>query len=297
MEGADDSDYRGQSPRTQVVPVAKNSLVRIGARPNLGQYLKQIGQHRHYIVYDAWARASSGNRRDRLGNAWLVLNPIFNGLTFYLIFGLLLQTSRGIENFLGYLIIGVFLFQNSARAITNGARSLQSNRAMIRAFNFPRAIVPIAVNMREVISSVPVILTMLLLILLLPPTESITWRWLLILPALGLQAVFNLGVGLILARIISRVNDVTHLLSFALRVWMYGSAVFFSYERFVSSPTLLELVKLNPLFNVLDIVRDCVLYASVPSWQSWLTLSAWAIGSLLVGIVFFWRAEESYGRE
>lgn len=277
--------------------VSTREMVRIGARPGFFDYLVQIWDHREFIMYDARARVSSGNRKDRLGSAWMILNPILNGLTFYLIFGLLLQTSRGIENFIGYLVIGVFLFQISARAITNGARSIQSNRAVIQAFNFPRATLPIAVNMREILASVPVLITMLVLILLFPPVEEITWLWILILPALFLQAVFNLGVGLILARIISKINDVTHLLTFSLRIWMYASAVFFSYERFIDNPTLLRIVELNPLFNVLDIVRDSLLYAVLPSWQSWAILSAWALTALIVGMVFFWKAEESYGRE
>lgn len=292
-----DEHTEAELPRVRIQPVSTSGLLRIGARPGFVEYLAQIWSHRAFIFYDARARVSSGNRKDRLGSAWMILNPILNGLTFYLIFGLLLNTSRGIENFIGYLVIGVFLFQISARAITNGARSVQSNKAVIQAFNFPRATLTISVNVREILASVPVLITMLVLILIFPPVEDITWRWLLILPALFLQAVFNLGVGLILARMISRINDITHLLSFALRVWMYASAVFFSYERFIDHEVLLTIVQLNPLFNVLDIVRDCVLYATLPSWESWAILSAWAFGALILGMVFFWKAEESYVRE
>ncbi|WP_422390003.1 ABC transporter permease [Arthrobacter sp. N1] len=295
-DGQEEQETR-ESAGVRVIPVSTRGLLRIGARPGFLDYLKQIWDHRAFIVYDARARVSSGNRRDRLGSAWMILNPVLNGLTFYLIFGLLLNTSRGISNFIGYLVIGVFLFQISARAITNGARSVQANKAVIQAFNFPRATLPISVNVREILASVPVLITMLILILIFPPVEDITWRWFLILPALFLQAVFNLGVGLILARMISRINDITHLLSFALRVWMYASAVFFSYERFIDHEVLLTIVQLNPLFNVLDIVRDCVLYATLPSWGSWGVLSAWAFGSLILGMVFFWKAEESYVRE
>ncbi|WP_299167692.1 ABC transporter permease [uncultured Arthrobacter sp.] len=281
----------------QSMPIDTRGLIRVGARPAFVDYLIQLWDHREFIFYDAKARVQSGNRRDRLGSAWLVLNPVFNGLTFYFIFGVLLGTSRGIENFIGYLIIGVFIFQMSARAITNGARSIQGNRAVIQAFNFPRATLPIAVNVREILAGVPVILAMLVLILLFPPTEAVTPLWLLVIPALFLQTVFNLGVGLILARVISTINDVTHLLSFAMRAWMYGSGVFFSFDQFIENDTVLSIVQLNPLYVVLDIVRDCVLYATLPEWRSWAILSVWGLGVLAVGIVYFWRAEESYGCE
>ncbi len=280
----------------QPLSVDFRRLQRVGARPGFVDYLIKVWDYRHFISYDARARVQSGNRRDRLGSIWLILNPVLNGLTYYLIFGLLLQTGAGIENFVGYLVIGIFLFQFSSRSITNGARSIQQNRAVIQAFSFPRATLPIAVNMRELFANIPVLIVMVLIVMVLPPTEEVTWRWLLIVPALALQWIFNLGVGLILARIISKVNDVVHLLSFALRALMYASAVFYSYERFIDHPVLLQIVQLNPLFNVLDIVRDCLLYAQVPAWQSWAILASWAFGALAIGAVYFWRAEETYGR-
>ncbi|BCW85370.1 transport permease protein [Arthrobacter sp. NicSoilE8] len=280
----------------QPLAVDMRRLTRVGARPKFLDYLVQLWDFREFIFYDARARVQSGTRRDRLGSAWLLLNPIFSGLTYFLMFGVLLQTGRGIENYVGYLVIGVFIFQASAGAITSGAKSIHSNKAVVQAFNFPRATLPIGVNIREMMANVPLILAMLLIITLVPPVEKISWLWLLIIPALALQALFNLGVGLILARIISRIHDAAHLLPFFIRAWMYGSAIFYSYERFVTHPEILAALKMNPLFNVIDIIRNCVLYAQPPTWQSWATLGVWALGALLVGMVFFWQGEESYGR-
>lgn len=281
----------------QAVSVDLRRLSRVGSRPAFLDYLVQLWDFRQFIFFDARARVRSGTRRDRLGSAWLLLNPVFNGLTYYIIFGILLQTSGGIENYIGYLVTGIFVFQFSAGAITSVARSIQANRTMIQAFNFPRAALPIGANLREELSGVPLIIAMLLIVVVLPPAEFIGPLWLLVIPALLLMSIFNLGVGLTLARIISRVNDVSHLLPFVIRLWMYGSAIFYSYERFITHPALLEIVKLNPLFNVIDIVRDCVLYNRVPEWQSWAALAVFALGSLIVGLVFFWQGEESYGRD
>ena len=98
------------------------------------------------MFYDARARIQSGTRRDRLGSAWLLLNPIFNGLTYFLIFGLLLKTSGSVKDFVGYLVVGIFVFQFSAGAITSGARSIRNNKPWFRHFNFPRAALPIGAN-------------------------------------------------------------------------------------------------------------------------------------------------------
>jgi teichoic acid transport system permease protein len=56
------------------------------------------------------------------------------------------------------------------------------------------------------------------------------------------------------------------------------------------------VLEANPMFIVLDIVRDCVLYATTPDPMRWVWLGAWAVGTLLIGFITFWQAEESYGR-
>lgn len=279
----------------QSVAVNTRRLSRVGARPAFLDYLVQLWQYREFIFYDARARVLNGTRSDRLGSLWLILNPVLNGLTYYVIFGVLLNTGRGIPNFVGYLVVGIFLFQLSAATITSGARSIHNNKSVVQAFNFPRAALVVGASLRELLKGVPMLLAMLLILVVLPPAEPITWRWILIVPAVALQFIFNLGIGLVLARIVSKVHDVTHLIPFALRAWMYSSAIFYSYDRFITNPELLAWLKINPLFNLIDIVRSCVLYAALPAWQSWALLAAWACGAAAVGLVFFWKGEESYG--
>ncbi|MBG6218707.1 teichoic acid transport system permease protein [Arthrobacter sp. CAN_A6] len=287
----------GSGATTAPTHIDLTRLTRVGAKPPFLKYLTALWSYRHFIYFDAKASVQTGNSQDRLGSVWLILNPVLNGLTFYLIFGVLLQTSRGVENFIGYLIIGVFLFQMTSRAISTGARAVRTNLKVIQAFNFPRAALLFAVNVRELLTSVPVILTMLLLILLFSPEEEITWLWFLMVPALLLQTAFNLGIGLILARLVARVNDIANVIGFAMRLWMYASCVMFSIQLFDPYPAMRAAIELNPLYQVLTIVRQSVLYAEVPSWESWAILTAWALGALVIGLVFFWNAEESYGRD
>lgn len=295
MSSAATKTAKGQ--RILPVSVDLSSLTRVGAKPSFLDYLVALWDYRHFVYFDAKARVQTGNRRERLGSIWLIINPLLNGLTFYLVFGVLLQAGRGVENFLGFLIIGVFLFQMSTRAISSGARAVSANLKVIQAFNFPRATLLFAINVREILASVPVIITMLVMILVLPPTEQITVLWILIIPVLFLQAVFNLGLGLILARIVANVYDVANVISFAMRIWMYTSCVMFSIERYDPYPVIRAVIEGNPLYQVLTIVRDAVLYAQLPAWQSWAGLTAWAFGALAVGLVYFWQGEETYGRD
>lgn len=294
---ADQSEAaRTETPATVSVPVNLVRLTKVGQRPDFLDYLVQLWDRRSFIFFDARARVQSGNDKNHLGSAWLVLTPLLNGLSFYLIFGLFLGTSKGIDNFIGYLIIGVFTFSMSTRSILGGAKSLTGNTSMIRAFQFPRASLPIAVNVRELLSNIPVTIVMLLFVIFTSPAEEITWRWLLIIPAIALQFLFNLGIGMLLAPVLLKIPDLSHLLSFIIRFLMYVSAVFFAEERFGKYPVVRTIMDFNPIYQVIKIIRDSVLYDTTPSWRAWGVLGLWALGSVGAGLFVFWRGEESYGR-
>lgn len=288
-----------QGPAPTVVETSVNlrGLRRVGQRPPFLDYLVMLWDYRHFIFYDAQSRVQTGNEQDRLGRLWLVLGPLLNGLMFYLIMGVLLKSGGGIENFIAFLIIGVFLFQMSTRSIANSSRVITSNKNVIHAFQFPRASLVLASNMRELLANIPVLIVMLILVIILPSAEEITWRWFLLVPIVAFQFIFNLGLGLILARVVSVFNDARQIITYAMRLWTYGSCMFFSIERFNQYPTIKALMELNPLYNVLHLARECLLYKGVGDWRAWCILAVWALGILAVGIVFFWKGEESYGRE
>ena len=296
MAESAEAEQRG-APATEVLRVDGTGLGRVGARPGLGRYVASLWDYRSFILFDSRSRIAGATSTNALGRIWMVLNPILDGGAYFLVFGLLLQTGRGIENFMAYLIVGVFLFRYTSQAITNGSRSISSNLSIVRAFQFPRATLPIAANLRELLLFVPTLAVMVVLILAIPPLEDITWRWLLLLPLLALQTLFNLGLSLLLARVVARWADVANLISFGTRIWLYLSAVFFSVERFEHIPPLVTAMHLNPMYCVLDIARQSLLYGTDADPLRWIVLIAWTVALLVLGTLVFWDAEESYGEE
>ncbi len=80
-------------------------------------------------------------------------------------------------------------------------------------------------------------------------------------------------------------------------LWRYGSGVMFSLDRFVTHPTVLEILQLNPAYCVLELSRELLLYGTTPDPKLWLTLTAWAVVTPVLGFLYFWQAEEDYARE
>ncbi|RZU61544.1 teichoic acid transport system permease protein [Zhihengliuella halotolerans] len=277
-----------------------SGLARVGARPSLPAYIASLWAYRHFIRFDALSRLKSNYRKNVLGPVWLVLTPVLNGLTYYLIFGLLLNLSRGIDNYVGYLLIGVFGFQFTNKVVMAGGSAINNNRKVVEAFSFPRASLPIAASLRETLGYIPGYLAMLVLILAIATPDEITWRWLYVVPIVALQAIFSQGIGLLLSRVIAAAPDFLNIMSFTMRIWMYASGVFYSFDRFANRPELaglLDVLEGNPLYQILSMLRGVLLYAESPSLEQWLLVGAWAAGAYAVGFIVFWSAEETYSRE
>lgn len=277
---------RGEAPALKPVSV----------RPPLGIYLRQLWRRRHFIRMQAWALALNQHQGTLLGNLWLIVGPVLDGMVYFFIFGFLFPRGGDIENFIGYVFIGVFLFSFTARSLTGCVRAIDGSRALIRAFTFPRAALPIAVVVRELIALLPVLYAMVIMLLVVPPKAELSWLWVLVPAVIALQAIFNLGAGLIVARLGARIPDIQHVMSYAIRFLMYGSAVIFSINRFDRFPVLKEVVMNSPTFLTLDMTRKLMLWGELPTSEQWLKLIAWAVGLLVVGFLYFWQAEVKYAR-
>lgn len=282
---------------TAPVNVDGSDLREVGARPGLPQYLASLWAYRSFILFDSRSRIAGAASTNALGRVWMVLNPILDGAAYYLVFHILLGAGRGVPNFIAYLIVGVFLFRYTSQAITNGSRAISGNLSIVRAFRFPRATLVIASNIREFLQFVPTLVVMVVLVLLIPPMEPITWRWLLMIPLLTLQTLFNVGLSFLLARFVARWADLSNLIAFGTRIWLYLSAVFFSAARFEHVPALSTVMHLNPMYCVLDIARQSMLYGTDADPMRWIVLTAWTVALLVVGVVVFWSAEEQYGED
>ncbi len=228
-------------------------------RPPIPEYLRQLWRRANFIVAFATARNVAMYTEAKLGQLWQVLTPLLNAGVYFLIFGLLLHINRGIPDYLGFLVTGVFVFNFTQRSVISTSTVMTDSLELIRALHFPRASLPLAyvmIEFQQMLLSMVVLIPILLL-----TGEPITWYWLLALPALLLQAVFNVGAGLFAARLGAQVNDFSQLLPFLMRTWLYVSGVLFSIQTLFHSASgkVITLLELNPAALFITLTRNALM--------------------------------------
>jgi teichoic acid transport system permease protein len=298
----------GEQPEVTWTPAERQALRELGrrhglavsgARPGLLEYVRQVWGRRHFVAAFSGAKLTSQYSQARLGQVWQLVTPLLNAMVFYLIFGVLLQTKRGVPDYIPFLVTGVFIWTFTQMSATAGVRAISGNLSLVRALHFPRASLPLAfcIQQFQQLMFSMVVLVAILLGFGVPPTA----HWFLAVPALALQSLFNAGLALVLARAGSRMPDLAQLLPFLLRTWMYLSGVMYSLTAKAKHlPEAVQvLLPLNPATVYIDLVRysliDSFTAAQLPT-HVWALAVGWALALGVGGFVYFWRAEETYGR-
>ena len=282
--------------------IAQNpQLRRVGVKLPLRAYLRELWLRREFAITVPMGELRAQNQDTSLGQLWHLLNPLFLIGIYYLIFGVVLNVEgrRGVEDYLPFLIVGVITFNYTRSSMQSGARMIVKNRRLVQSINFPRAILPVSSIVSETISHLYAVPVMMVLLLLTNLGESVvipTWRWLLLIPIVAVQALFNLGLAMIVGRLAFHFRDVQNFMPYALRLWFYMSGVLIPITAdLIPNDTARFVLQLNPAWSMIEIARDALLYETTVGWKWGLALG-WTVVLLVAGFLYFRRAENEYGR-
>ena len=190
----------------------------------------------------------------------------------------------------------------------SSVNSIPNNIALVRTHQFPRAVVPLATTMTEAVVFGPVLLVMVGISYssgFLPGMGDVnpTWSWLLLPVVAVLFVIFSAGCGLLFARLGARTPDLANILPFFLSLGRFGSGVMFSVVGMIGIENRgtwwAQVITWQPLAVFLNLFRS--VFGNEPRQPMTIDLWMWAVGYAVVfaviGFIFFWRAEETYGRD
>lgn len=273
---------------------ATGNLSRVGTRANLFVYLREVWQRRSFASTFALFQMNAQTARSSLGIAWIVIVPTLQILIYGLIFGFVLGSNRP-DNFLPYLLIGIAFFQMMGNAISDGANAIVGNQTLVNSLDFPRSLLPFAFLIANIMECLPIIAISLIALPFLG--QKVSLEWLLLVPAIFLMILFSAGLTMISARLSVFWGDFKLLLPFFSRVFFYVSGVFWSIQKLGhGNPILTFVLWSNPLQLLISLARSVTVAGYPVSGIEWIAAGCWSVGTFVFGLVFFWLAEEKYGR-
>jgi teichoic acid transport system permease protein len=274
-------------------------LPRVGARLPLGAYVRELWERRRFATTLARFRLEATVAENRLGLAWVVLNPLLQAAVYGLIFGVIMGGESRPPKFIPFLVTGFFIFTFFSQSFSQGAKSLTGNLALVRSLSFPRMLLPASAVLRQIYELVPMLAV--LAVILIGSGEFPTLSWLALVPVIALMTMFNMGVALIAARLTVHLRDIGQIIPIITRILFYTTGIFYSLELVLAPPRhpawMLQVAQLNPVHAFVELSRGALMSTESMESGLWIVAVISAVAFLAGGLVFFWRAEERYGRE
>ncbi|MBM7567976.1 ABC transporter permease [Paenibacillus sacheonensis] len=227
-------------------------------------------------------------RNSLLGVLWSMLNPLLMMVVLSIVFMEFFKNN--IANFPVYVLTGRIVYQYFADATNFAMDSIHANGQLIRKVYVPKYFFPLSrvfsTLFTAVLSLVPLALTMMVTGL------SLRWMNLLVIVPIFYLLVITAGIALILAAITVFFNDLKHMYSIVLMILMYMTPIF--YPISIIPEKYLTIIKLNPIYPIVDMFRDVLLYGTLPS----LTLHLICVGYMVVyagvGLLVFYKSQDRF---
>jgi teichoic acid transport system permease protein len=257
--------------------------------PRPGPYLSDLWRRRQFALQLARTDLHAQHVGTVFGQLWLVLNPLMLAGVYFLLVQILRDGQRGPE-FLAHLVATLFAFHFFSTSVSQGSKSVIRSGRLILNTAFPRSLLPLSAVATAFVRFLPTLAVYALLHLVtgLPLGLHLLWA----VPVLLMLVVFTAGVSLAAAAAQVYFRDLSSFLPYLLRVWLYVSPVLYRADEVPDQ--LQGLLSFNPMFPLLAAWSQVLNEGTTPSAGYLLQGTAWALGALLVGGLFFVSREREF---
>lgn len=248
--------------------------------------LKEQIDHFYLIRRLSLYELKSKNKSNYLGMAWEVINPLIQILIYWFVFGSInkradVEVIPGMDvPFITWLMVGFILWNFFYQSTIQGSKSIYTRLAMLSKMNFPMSVIPNFV----IFSQFYVHLFMLLITIILLQFFGIFINIYYLQLVYFIFATFCLlfSISLITSTLSTIIRDVHMFLNATLRMFLYLSPVLWPISRIINHPTIIMIMKINPLYYLIEGYRAAFFgteWYFITNWQY--TIYFWGLVIML----------------
>jgi lipopolysaccharide transport system permease protein len=219
---------------------------------------KEIAEYRDLFRLMVKRDLTAIYKQTILGPLWFIIQPLVTTIVFTVIFGKVANVSTdGVPHLIFYMC-GTVLWNYFQGCMTQGANSLVGNARVLSKVYFPRLIIPLSgllTNLAHFLLNLLMFFCFFIYFFFFTNAALKPSLLLVFFPLLVLQcALIGLGVGLWVAALTTKYQDLRFALSFLTQIWMYATPIVYPASLIVS-PTYRLLLWSNPMSFVVECSR------------------------------------------
>ncbi len=268
---------------TESLPVYDSSKRGIAAL----EELREIIKYRNLLFQMVRRDVVTRYKRSILGIAWTMLNPLMTTLILAIVFS---QVFGAEEEYAVYVLSGLMPWTFFSQTTSASIVGLLWGGSLIHRIFMPRTVFAVSAIGTGLVNFLLSLVPLFFLILI--TGINLTWSVFLTPIAILFLAMFSLGVGLFLSSVAIRFADIADMYQIILTAWFYLSPIIYKEEYIPEQFNW--IVKLNPMFYLINFFRAFVYDGRFPSIEEYLITGGIASISLLFGWIFFSRRADEF---
>ncbi len=233
--------------------------------------------------------------RGSFGDAlWTVLNPLLLMLTYFFVFGIVLQARFGGDpsrsGFALYFLAGMLPWLPFSEAVGRAPVVVLEHRNFVKKLVFPIEILPVNLAIAGLVTQAFALGVFFVFLLATRGTVPLTALWLPVLVAP--QLLFTLGLAWFLAALGVYLRDLGQIIGYLLTLWFFLTPI--CYPEASLPDAAVPILAKNPIYVLVNGFRECLLENRPPPfdplWKLWLVAAA----TFFLGHAWFYKLRRSF---
>lgn len=259
---------------------------------------KELWRYRDLCMLFVRRNITTQYKQTILGPLWYIIQPAMTVIMYMVVFGGIANIpTDGLPQPLFYLS-GICLWQYFNDCLSKTSSTFTANAGIFGKVYFPRMVVPLSTVISNLLRfgiqfGLFLVVYAIYQLFIIPGQIHTNW-YALLLPVLVIMlAGLALGFGILFSSLTTKYRDMTLLLDFFVRLWMYATPVIYPLST-ITNEKLHFVMSLNPLTGIVEAFKYGFLGEGQFSWGMLGYSFAFMVVLLAVGIVIFNRVQKTF---
>lgn len=251
-------------------------------------HLNILWSYRDLIIRLAWSDFKLRYKSSALGFFWSLLEPLLMLLVLYVVFTNLMRIQ--VEHYQLFLLLGIILWNLLDRGTSMSIWGIIGKPSLVQKIYFPRDILVISTCLTALMMTALefVVFVIFLAVFRVMPGWTIAFFPLLFL----FEFLTILGLSMSLAALNVYFRDVQFIWRVIVQVGFFATPVIYPITIFPEN--VRWIVMLNPMAQIITMMRDCILYRISPEPLNLAYVAVSTLVFLLLGYIIFDRLEPRF---
>jgi lipopolysaccharide transport system permease protein len=251
-------------------------------------HLQELFRYRDLILRLAWSDFKLRYKSSALGFFWSLLEPLLMLLVLYLVFSNLMRIQ--VEHYQLFLLLGIILWNFLDRGTSMSIWGIVGKPSLVQKVYFPRDILVISTSITALMMTALEFVVFIIFMMTFRVLPGWTVAYFPIL--FVCEFLIILGLSMALSSLNVYFRDVQFIWRLVVQVGFFGTPVLYPITIFPER--IRWVVMLNPMAQIITMIRDCTLYEIPPEPLNLAYVAISTLVILIIGYFIFDRLEPRF---